>query len=176
VAAIDKIRDTAEAHDRLFIVEVMGRDAGYIALHSGIACGAESIFIPELKESIDLIIENIKSDQRRKKLTNIIVVAEGDEFGGAQELSNRLKEELPWLDSRVAILGHIQRGGSPSCADRILSSRLGYAAVEALVANRSQEMVGIINDRIVFTPFHQCIKSHKPMSQDLLNMINVLAK
>jgi 6-phosphofructokinase 1 len=176
VAAIDKIRDTAEAHDRLFIVEVMGRDAGYIALHSGIACGAESIFIPELKESIDLIIENIKSDQRRKKLTNIIVVAEGDEFGGAQELSNRLKEELPWLDSRVAILGHIQRGGSPSCADRILSSRLGYAAVEALVANRSQEMVGIINDRIVFTPFHQCIKSHKPMPQDLLNMINVLAK
>jgi 6-phosphofructokinase 1 len=167
VAAIDKIRDTAE---------FMGRDAGYIALHSGIACGAESIFIPELKESIDLIIENIKSDQRRKKLTNIIVVAEGDEFGGAQELSNRLKEELPWLDSRVAILGHIQRGGSPSCADRILSSRLGYAAVEALVANRSQEMVGIINDRIVFTPFHQCIKSHKPMSQDLLNMINVLAK
>ena len=176
VGAIDKIRDTAEAHNRLFIVEVMGRDAGYIALHSGIACGAESILIPEQKESIDMLIENIKNDQRRKKLTNIIVVAEGDEFGGAQELSNKLKDELPWIDYRVTILGHIQRGGSPSCADRILSSRLGYAAVEALVANRSQEMVGIINDKIEFTPFHNCIKSHKPMSQDLLTMINVLAK
>ena len=176
VAAIDKIRDTAEAHNRLFIVEVMGRDAGYIALHSGIACGAESIFIPEQKESIDLIIENIKSDQRRKKLTNINVVAEGDEYGGAQELSNKLKSEIPWIDFRVTILGHIQRGGSPSCADRILSSRLGYAAVEALIANRSQEMVGIINDKIEYTPFQNCIKSHKPMSQDLLNMINVLAK
>ena len=176
VSAIDKIRDTAEAHNRLFIVEVMGRDAGYIALHSGIACGAESILIPEQKESIDMLIENIKNDQRRKKLTNIIVVAEGDEFGGAQELSNKLKDELPWIDYRVTILGHIQRGGSPSCADRILSSRLGYAAVEALVANRSQEMVGIINDKIEYTPFHKCIKSHKPMSEDLLTMINVLAK
>jgi 6-phosphofructokinase 1 len=176
VSAIDKIRDTAEAHNRLFIVEVMGRDAGYIALHSGIACGAESILIPEQKESIELLIENIKSDQRRKKLTNIIVVAEGDEFGGAQELSNKLKDELPWIDYRVTILGHIQRGGSPTCADRILSSRLGYAAVEALVANRSQEMVGIINDKIEYTPFHKCIKSHKPMSEDLLTMINVLAK
>ena len=176
VGAIDKIRDTAEAHNRLFIVEVMGRDAGYIALHSGIACGAESILIPEQKESIELLIQNIKNDQRRKKLTNIIVVAEGDEFGGAQELSNKLKDELPWIDYRVTILGHIQRGGSPTCADRILSSRLGYAAVEALVANRSQEMVGIINDKIEFTPFHNCIKSHKPMSQDLLTMINVLAK
>jgi 6-phosphofructokinase 1 len=176
VSAIDKIRDTAEAHNRLFIVEVMGRDAGYIALHSGIACGAESILIPEQKESIELLIENIKSDQRRKKMTNIIVVAEGDEFGGAQELSNKLKDELPWIDYRVTILGHIQRGGSPTCADRILSSRLGYAAVEALVANRSQEMVGIINDKIEYTPFHKCIKSHKPMSEDLLNMINVLAK
>jgi 6-phosphofructokinase 1 len=154
----------------------MGRDAGYIALHSGIACGAESILIPEQKESIELLIENIKSDQRRKKMTNIIVVAEGDEFGGAQELSNKLKDELPWIDYRVTILGHIQRGGSPTCADRILSSRLGYAAVEALVANRSQEMVGIINDKIEYTPFHKCIKSHKPMSEDLLNMINVLAK
>jgi 6-phosphofructokinase 1 len=176
VSAIDKIRDTAEAHNRLFIVEVMGRDAGYIALHSGIACGAESILIPEQKESIELLIENIKSDQRRKKLTNIIVVAEGDEFGGAQELSNKLKDELPWIDYRVTILGHIQRGGSPTCADRILSSRLGYAAIEALVANRSQEMVGIINDKIEYTPFHKCIKSHKPMSEDLLTMINVLAK
>jgi 6-phosphofructokinase 1 len=176
VGAIDKIRDTAEAHNRLFIVEVMGRDAGYIALHSGIACGAESILIPEQKESIELLIENIKSDQRRKKLTNIIVVAEGDEFGGAQELSNKLKDALPWIDYRVTILGHIQRGGSPTCADRILSSRLGYASIEALVAGRSQEMVGIINDKIEYTPFHKCIKSHKPMSQDLLTMINVLAK
>lgn len=176
VSAIDKIRDTAEAHDRLFIVEVMGRDAGYIALHSGIACGAENILIPEQKESIIELIENIKNDQRRKKLTNIIVVAEGDEFGGALDLSNKLKDELPKLDLRVTILGHIQRGGSPSCADRVLSSRLGYAAVEALVAGRTQEMVGIINDKIEFTPFANCVKLHKPMSEDLLKMIKVLAK
>lgn len=176
VEAIDKIRDTAEAHDRLFIVEVMGRDAGYIALNSGISCGAEHIFIPEQKETMSDILAAIKDDQRRKKLTNIIVVAEGDEFGGALELQKIIKEHIPSLESRVTILGHIQRGGSPSAQDRILASRLGHAAVEALLQNNTQNMVGIINQEIVFTPFASCVKLSKPMANDLMSMIAVLAK
>jgi 6-phosphofructokinase 1 len=176
VEAIDKIRDTAEAHDRLFIVEVMGRDAGYIALNSGLACGAEHIFIPELNESIDSILEDIQNDQRRKKLCNIIVVAEGDEFGGALELKKVIESKISNLETRVTILGHIQRGGSPTCNDRILASRLGHACVEALIQGRTQEMVGIINNEVTFTPFAQCVKLQKPISDDLIEMILVLAK
>ena len=176
IEAIDKIRDTAEAHDRLFLVEVMGRDAGYIALHSGIGCGAEQIFIPEQKESIDEMIELIQEDKRRKKLTNIIVVAEGDEFGGAHGVSQILKERIPDLETRVTVLGHVQRGGAPSSRDRILASRLGFGAVEALLKGRTQEMAGMINDEVVFTPFASCVKLQKPMSSDLLEMIRVLAK
>jgi 6-phosphofructokinase 1 len=176
VWAIDKIRDTAASHDRLFIIEVMGRDAGYIALHSGIACGAEHIFIPEQQESIQNFIESVSNDQLRKKLTNIIVVAEGDEFGGAAELSKILKDKLPNLELRVTILGHIQRGGAPSCFDRILASRLGYAAVQALLQGRTQEMVGLVNNEISFTPFSACVKLQKPISDDMLEMIQVLSK
>jgi 6-phosphofructokinase 1 len=174
--AIDRIRDTAEAHDRLFIVEVMGRDAGYIALNSGLACGAEYIFIPEQKEMMQEILSSIQDDRKRKKMTNIIVVAEGDEFGGANEVSALIKQSLPDLETRVTILGHIQRGGSPTCADRILASRLGHAAVEALVAGRTQEMVGIVHGDIVYTPFASCVKLQKPIPNDLLDMIKVLAK
>lgn len=176
IDAIDKIRDTAEAHDRLFLVEVMGRDAGYIALHSGIGCGAEQIFIPEQKESIDEMIELIQEDKRRKKLTSIIVVAEGDEIGGAHGVSQILKERIPDLETRVTVLGHVQRGGAPSSRDRILASRLGFGAVEALLKGRTQEMAGMINDEVVFTPFSSCVKLQKPMSPDLLEMIRVLAK
>lgn len=176
ISAIDKIRDTAEAHDRLFLVEVMGRDAGYIALHSGLACGAEYIFIPEQKEMLDEILDSIQDDRKRKKLTNIIVVAEGDEFGGAAELSKLIESRIPTIETRVSILGHIQRGGAPTCHDRILASRLGYAAVHALVNARSQEMVGIVNQEICFTPFAQCIKLQKPLPNDMLDMIKVLAK
>ena len=174
--AIDKIRDTAEAHDRLFLIEVMGRDAGYIALNSGLACGAEYIFIPERQEMLPEILASIQNDRNRKKLTNIIVVAEGDEFGGANELSVRIREQMPELETRVTVLGHIQRGGAPSGSDRILASRLGHAAVEALVAGRSQEMVGIINQSIRYTPFADCVKLQKPIASDLENMIQVLAK
>jgi 6-phosphofructokinase 1 len=176
IGAIDKIRDTAEAHDRLFIVEVMGRDAGYIALNSGIACGAEHIFIPEHNEMLQNILDSIQDDRKRKKLTSIIVVAEGDEFGGAAELSELIKKQIPGIETRVTILGHIQRGGSPTCADRILASRLGYGAVEALLAGRSQEMIGIINGEIVFTPFDLCGKLQKPIPNDMLNIMQVLAK
>lgn len=175
VEAIDKIRDTAEAHDRLFIVEVMGRDAGYIALHSGIACGAEDILIPEVKTDIEEVLQRIDTDERRKKTVHIIVVAEGDDAGGANEILQLVKERFPKLDTRACILGHIQRGGSPSCADRILASRLGHAAVEALIGGTTQVMAGMINSQIVFTPFEQVGKQGAALSEDMLNMIRVLA-
>lgn len=175
VEAIDKIRDTAEAHDRLFIVEVMGRDAGYIALHSGIACGAEDILIPEVNTNIDAVLERIDYDERRKKTVHILVIAEGDDFGGSKELYARIKERFPMLDVRSTILGHIQRGGSPTCADRVLASRLGHAAVEALRAGRTQQMVGIINDKLCYTPFEQAVKVNPRMNGDMLEMIRVLA-
>jgi 6-phosphofructokinase 1 len=152
VEAIDKIRDTADAHDRLFIIEVMGRDAGYIALHSGIATGAEHILIPERKTDIELVVESLLEKEKRKKLVNMIVVAEGDGFGGAEEVSKVIKERMPNADVRVCILGHIQRGGSPSCLDRLIASRMGYHAVETLLENRYNVMVGIQNNKILYTP------------------------
>lgn len=176
VEAIDRIRDTAEAHDRLFLVEVMGRDAGYIALNSGIAGGAAQIFIPEQKEGMDQILNDLKNDRRRRKLTNIMVVAEGDESGGALQLQQHIKEVLPELETRVTILGHIQRGGNPSASDRVLASRLGYAAVLALLEGKTQCMAGVINNEVTFTPFSSCVKVGKPMSADMLNMIQVLSK
>src|ERR1044071_8614651 len=151
VTAIDKIKDTADAHDRLFIVEVMGRDAGYIALHSGIATGAEHILIPETKTDIEELINSLVEKERRKKLVNIIVVAEGDEFGGANEVPKVVKERMPFMDTRVCILGHIQRGGSPTCLDRLIASRMGYAAVESLIEGRHNVMVGIVNNRMSYT-------------------------
>jgi 6-phosphofructokinase 1 len=176
VSAIDKIRDTADAHDRLFIVEVMGRDAGYIALHSGLACGAENILIPERLEGFENVIAKLRDNTRRKKLTNIIVVSEGDnEFGGAKKLYDDIKINLPELDTRLTILGHIQRGGSPSCADRILASRVGHAAVEALIQGRSQEMVGVINNEIAYTPFESVVKLNNPLQNDMLEMIQTLS-
>lgn len=175
VEAIDKIRDTAEAHDRLFIVELMGRDAGYIALNSGIACGAEDILIPETVTNIQDVLNRIDQDERRKKTVHILVVAEGDDFGGAKELYAAVQERFPMLDTRTCILGHIQRGGSPSCADRILASRLGYGAVMALREHKTQVMLGIVNGDIVYTPFEQAVKQHSTMSKDMLEMIRVLS-
>lgn len=175
IDAIDKIRDTAEAHDRLFIVEVMGRDAGYIALNSGIACGAEDILLPETVTNIQDVLDRIDQDERRKKTVHILVVAEGDDFGGAKELHAIVQQRFPMLDIRACILGHIQRGGSPSGADRILASRLGYGAVMALIQERTQVMLGIVNGEIVYTPFSQAVKQNSSMSSDMLEMIRVLA-
>lgn len=175
VEAIDKIRDTAEAHDRLFIVEVMGRDAGYIALHSGIACGAEDILIPETATHIEDVLNRIDRDERRKKTVHILVVAEGDDFGDADALSKRIKERFPLLDTRACVLGHIQRGGAPTCADRVLASRLGHAAVEALRSGKTQVMAGIVNGKLVYTPFAEAVKQNANMSKDMLEMIRVLA-
>jgi len=175
VEAIDKIRDTADAHDRLFIIEVMGRDAGYIALHSGIATGAEHILIPERKTDIEELVASLQEKERRKKLVNMVVVAEGDEFGGANEVAKVVKERLPQTDTRVCILGHIQRGGSPTCLDRLIASRMGYAAVEALLEGRHNVMVGILNNRMHYTLLERAVKSKQRISEEWIKIVKILA-
>lgn len=175
VEAIDKIRDTAEAHDRLFIIEVMGRDAGYIALHSGIATGAENILIPERKTQIDDIICQLAEKERRHKLVNLIVVAEGDEFGGANEVAKVVRERLPLLEVRVCILGHIQRGGAPSCMDRLIASRMGYHAVECLVEGRYNVFVGIVNNKMSYIPLNEAVKKKQRISEEWLKIVKILA-
>lgn len=175
VSAIDKIRDTAEAHDRVFIVELMGRDAGYIALNSGIACGAEDILIPETTTHIDQVLNRIEADGKRKKTVQIIVVAEGDDFGGSADVYHAIKARLPLLDVRTCVLGHIQRGGSPTYADRVLASRLGHGAVNALIAGNTQVMAGIVSDQLVYTPFCNVVKGNTPISADMIEMIRVLS-
>lgn len=157
VNAVDRIRDTAESHDRLFIVEVMGRDSGLIALRSGIGVGAEAILIPEAKTGIEDLVNRVEHG-RKDKASKIIIVAEGDEAGGAYNIGEVLKERFPLHDIRVSVLGHIQRGGSPSCADRVLASRLGVAAVEGLLEGRTKVMAGQVNREIVFTTFDKAIK------------------
>src|SRR5688572_21491708 len=175
VEAIDKIRDTADAHDRLFIVEVMGRDAGYIALHSGIATGAENILIPERKTDINDMVASLQEKERRKKLVNLIVVAEGDDFGGANELHKILKEKMPHAEIRVCILGHIQRGGSPSCLDRLIASRMGYHAVESLLEGRYNVFVGIMNNKMHYIPLENAVKNKAKISEDWLKIVKILA-
>ncbi len=175
IEAIDKIRDTADAHDRLFIVEVMGRDAGYIALHSGIGTGAEHILIPERKTDVESIIASLQEKERRKKLVNIVVVAEGDDFGGGTDLANIIKERIPAFDIRVAILGHIQRGGSPTSMDRLIASRMGYSAVECLIEGRHNVMVGIVNNRMHYTPLDNAIKAKQKISDEWLKIVKILA-
>ena len=175
VEAIDKIRDTADAHDRLFIIEVMGRDAGYIALHSGIATGAEHILIPETKTDFETVVDSLEEKERRKKLVNMIVVAEGDDTGGANEVAAIIKKRMPHLDTRVCILGHIQRGGSPTCIDRVIASRLGYAAVDALIEGRHNTMIGILNNKLHFTPLDKAVKAKQRVSDEWMKIVKILA-
>jgi 6-phosphofructokinase 1 len=175
VEAIDKIRDTADAHDRLFIIEVMGRDAGYIALHSGIATGAENILIPERKTITDDIIKSLQEKEKRKKLVNLIVVAEGEDFGGADELAKHIKKTMPLLEVRVCILGHIQRGGSPTCMDRVIASRMGYHAVECLLEGRFNVFVGIVNNRMHYIPLNEAVKKKQRISEEWMNIVKILA-
>ncbi len=174
VEAIDKIRDTADAHDRLFIIEVMGRDAGYIALHSGIATGAEHILIPEKKTDIDHLIASLQEKEKRQKLVNLVVVAEGDGFGGAEEVAKVVKEKLN-ADTRVCILGHIQRGGAPSCLDRLIASRMGYSAVECLIEGRHNVMVGIVNNKMSYTPLDKAVKAKQKIGDDWMKIVKILA-
>lgn len=174
VEAVDKIRDTAESHDRLFFVEVMGRDAGLIALRGGIGSGAESILIPETKTNINDLVLRLKN-KRKSKTSKIIIVAEGDEAGGAFEIAEQVKKLLPVYDTRVTILGHIQRGGNPTAMDRVNSSRMGFAAVEALIKGEKNVMIGIIDKLIVLTPFEKTLK-HKPQfDPDLVRMLDILS-
>lgn len=174
IEAIDKIRDTADAHDRLFIVEVMGRDAGYIALHSGIATGAENIFIPEAKTNIEELVSSLMEKEKRSKLVNLVVVAEGDEFG-ANEIAKVVKERMPTLDTRVCILGHIQRGGSPTCIDRLIASRMGYHAVESLMVGRHNVMVGILNNKMNYIPLDKAVKAKQRINPEWMKIVKILA-
>lgn len=172
--AVDKIRDTAESHDRLFFVEVMGRDAGLIALRSGIAVGAEDILIPETRTDLNLLIEKLR-EGRKTKTSKIIIVAEGDEAGGAFTVAEQVKKALPFYDTRVTVLGHIQRGGNPTCMDRVNSSRMGFAAVEALMNGKNGVMIGIVNNNITYTPFEHAIKHIQQIYPDYLRMMEILS-
>ena len=176
INAVDKIRDTAESHDRLFIVEVMGRDSGLIALRSGIGVGAEAIMIPEANMGVDGLVTRLESG-RKDKASKIIIVAEGDEVGGAFNVGEVLKKKFPNYDIRVSVLGHIQRGGKPSCMDRVLASRLGVAAVEGLLNGQSGKMVGLKNKEIIFTPFDHAIKhiDAKEISAAWLKLVEILS-
>jgi 6-phosphofructokinase 1 len=174
VEAVDKIRDTAESHDRVFIVEVMGRDAGLIALRSGIAVGAEGILIPESKNDLDKILRRLEKS-RKDKNSKIIIVAEGDENGGAMKVGEVIRSRFPNFDVRISILGHIQRGGSPTCMERVNASRIGFMAVNALLEGRKNVMVGIINKEIVYTPFEKAIKHTEELNPHLVQMMEILS-
>jgi 6-phosphofructokinase 1 len=154
---------------------MMGRDAGYIALHSGIATGAENILIPERKTDVEELVGSLLEKERRKKLVNLIVVAEGDNFGGADEVAKIIKERLPSADTRVCVLGHIQRGGAPSCMDRLIASRMGYSAVECLLEGRHNVMVGIVNNKMHYTPLEKAVKAKQKISDEWLKIVKILA-
>jgi 6-phosphofructokinase 1 len=175
VEAVDKIRDTASAHNRMFFVEVMGAEAGFIALYSGIATGAEAIIIPEIKEESRNIKSMIEAGNIRKKSSNIIIVAEGDKGGGAFAIAEQVKDEFKEYDVRVSVLGHLQRGGSPSAIDRVNASRLGHAAVEALLDDQKSVMVGISNGEITLVPFRRAVKLHKDVNHNLVELARILS-
>ena len=172
---VDKIRDTATSHERLFFIEVMGRDAGFLALNGAIATGAEAAIIPEISTEVDQLAELIKNGFRKSKNSSIVLVAESPITGGAMALADRVKNEYPQYDVRVTILGHLQRGGSPTAVDRILASRMGAAAVDALLEDQRNVMIGISNDEIVYVPFSKAIKNDKPINRDLLNTLRRLS-
>ena len=173
--AIDKIRDTAISHHRLFFVEVMGADAGYIALNSGLAIGAQEILIPEVNMSFDNLISSLKTSKKSGKTSSIIVVAEGDKTGkNVFDLASKIEETLPKYETRVSVLGHIQRGGTPSCFDRVLGTQLGVKAVESLIDGKHGSMVGISNGKIVFTPLNKALKGKTKINKELLRMSKIM--
>jgi len=174
VNAVDKIRDTAESHDRLFIIEVMGRDSGLIALRTGIAAGAEAILIPENKNGMAQLFDRLENG-RKDKTSRIVIAAEGDDAGGAFEIGRLVTEKFPHYDTRVSILGHIQRGGKPTCMDRVLASRVGVAAVEALRDGHRNEMIGVIHNEISYTPFEHAIKHNTDINEQFLKIVEILS-
>ncbi len=175
IEAIDKIRDTADSHNRLFFIEVMGRHSGYIALYTGIGSGAGTIFLPEADNSIEHLMEQLEKSARRNKLFNLVIVAEGNKNGGAIEIANKVNALNADYDSRVTIIGHLQRGGSPTCNDRVLATRLGNSAVEALRAGKNKIAVGIIDNKIEFTAFEEAISKENALNEDLIRMAEILA-
>ena len=177
VECVDKIRDTANSHDRIFFIEVMGRDAGFLAQNSAIASGAEAAIIPESETDVDQLADFIERGKRKSKNSAIVLVSEAqkDGVGGAFYYAERIKKEFPQFDARVTILGHLQRGGTPTAYDRILASRMGYAAIEALLEGQRNIMIGIKNDEIVYVPISRAVKMNKPINQELITVLNVLS-
>ena len=174
---VDKIRDTANSHNRIFFVEVMGRDAGFLAQNAAIATGAEAAIIPEDKADVDQLATFIGRGVRKSKNSSIVLVSESkkDGTGGAQYYADRLVQEYPEYEARVTILGHLQRGGIPTANDRILASRMGVAAIDALKDGQRNVMIGVKNDQIVYVPFNKAIRIDKPIDRELINVLNVLS-
>ncbi len=177
VQCVDKIRDTANSHDRIFFIEVMGRDAGFLAQNSAIASGAEAAIIPEGDTDVDQLAAFIERGKRKSKNSAIVLVSEAQKngVGGAMYYAERIRNEYPQFDARVTILGHLQRGGMPSAYDRILASRMGYAAIEALMEGQRNVMIGIKNDEIVYVPISRAVKNNKPIDAELISVLNVLS-
>ena len=173
--SVDKIRDTATSHERLFFIEVMGRDAGFLALNGAIASGAEAAVIPEIEMERNSIWETIQNGFRKSKNSSIVLVAESDLTGGAIGIAERVKENFPQFDVRVTILGHIQRGGSPTAQDRIMASRMGQAAIEALLEDQRNVMIGVDDEEIVYVPFSKAIKKNKPINHCLIETLRILS-
>ncbi|MGL4584200.1 MAG: 6-phosphofructokinase [Flavobacterium sp.] len=175
VDAVDKIRDTASSHKRLFFVEVMGRDAGHIALNAGIGAGAEEILIPEENMGMERLLESLKKSKKSGKSSSIVIVAEGEKLGkNVFEIGEYVETNLPEYEVRVSVLGHMQRGGAPSCFDRVLASRVSVKAVETLLEGGSNYMVGLINDQVALTPLEQAVKGHSPIDQELLRVSDII--
>ena len=175
VEAVDKIRDTANSHDRVFFIEVMGRHSGYIALHTGIASGAGNILVPEKQNSIADLLVTLKRGSKRGKLFSLVIVAEGNTTGNAHEIADKVKIEIPNTDIKVTVIGHLQRGGSPTARDRVLASRLGYAAINCLKEGKHGHAIGVINDLISYTSFEDSITKQKVLNNDLVAMAQILA-
>lgn len=175
VEVIDKIRDTASSHNRLFFVEVMGRDVGHIALNAGVGAGAEEILIPELNLGLDRLLESLKRSKKSGKSSSIVIVAEGDKTGkNVFELKEYVEENLPIYDVRVSVLGHMQRGGSPSCYDRVLASRMGVKAVESLLEGKTNLMVGVQDNKLILTPIAKAIKGHTKIDKELIRVSEIM--
>ena len=187
IDAVDKIRDTADSHDRLFFIEVMGRDAGFIALHAGIAGGVEAILLPEAQMDIEDLVIHLNRGAKKKKSSSMVIVAEGNANGGAMEVARKVNERFDYYDTKVTIIGHLQRGGAPTCADRVLASRLGVAAVDtfAKINNLIEDgndtthinhvMVGIVNDELKYVPLRDTFTKHKAIKDDLRTLAAILS-
>ncbi|MCS7297721.1 MAG: 6-phosphofructokinase [Bacteroidia bacterium] len=175
VEAVDRLRDTAAAMGRLFLVEVMGRDSGFIALYTAVACGAEAVLIPETPTDFEAIVRVLERGWQRQKTSAIIIVAEGDEAGGALQVAAQLEQRFPHYEIRATVLGHIQRGGNPTATDRILASKLGAVAVERLHEGASGAMLGVQNGEVVLTPFFRAVKAHQPVNPLLLKLVEILS-